>query len=664
MPSESKNFTAALILAGKIDSSFTASAMKAAKTLEKLEKMTQKMSGGKSGFANMSSGMNEHFGRMESRAKTFAARMKEHLSNAFDFTVGNLLANGISNAFEGIKGAVEEGSKTAAEREVLKTQIGTLLNNKGQGNQTDSFVRALRYYSDKESVFHYAAVAQAGQQLLAAKYGTTDAVSKINELGELAPNDEKLGLVTSIDAAVHNRGYLTKGDLSRMQADAKVPIYSALLKAMGKDDNLKNESDLFKQLRNPQKSPVPAKFWDEAIKILAEGAFKGHQAEQLKTFEGQWTSLDDKIKDVSAGLGGLFNAFSMPVMNWLNEADPNKIQDYFDQFRYGATALGQAASQIGRSLTTGEAAEKLKALGSSIAGLANAVTGNAFAGFDKWFTKTTHPVFTEYGQQMEESWNLSPEGQTAVDKITSTITGWETGITTTLNAISSNWNTVKDGMIAAATVWGASKVAGLAGGIAPGLSTAEEVAAGASVANPLTLGLTAGLSATAWTAWKQQQNDSTGSALRRAAQFSPDFGGVAPHEGEGDDTSTSFPNLGLDQRYKRWQTQATNSTFTDLYQKGGPSMNDMHFATDHGADASASSAAQSLQKLVQPSDDASKALEGLQSPTSDAAKHITDLASAAAAAVAAFHQAAAAAASFHMPSAGEMIGQTMRTQMG
>jgi hypothetical protein len=220
--------------------------------------------------------------------------------------------------------------------------VHTLLRNKGEENKTDALLMQMRTYADQESVFQYLPVAGVAAQMLVSKYKTEDILPEMRKIGELARDDETLKLVGDITAQVHQRGYITKMDLTRMQKDAKVPIYEYLLKAMGQEDTLPNEIALFKRLRTPAKNPVSAEYFEKAESMMAAGPFKGHQIEQLMTFQGQFNSVLDRTKDVMEGVGTTWNKFVYPLMRLVNQIKPAQILGFFSQAVPKAAQLGEA----------------------------------------------------------------------------------------------------------------------------------------------------------------------------------------------------------------------------------------------------------------------------------------------------------------------------------
>jgi len=188
-------------------------------------------------------------------------------------------------------------------------------------------------YADMESVFHYKPVADAAAQMLVSGYKEKAILPEMRKLGEISRDDETLKLVAQIFSQGHQRGYITKADLNRLAADAKVPIFPALLKAMGAGDTRQSRIALFKRLRTPSKDPVDWKFMEGALNILTGpgGALHGHQMEQLMTFAGQKSSFDERIKDAEEGLVRIFNKFVYPWMRMINKISPTTILGWFSQ---------------------------------------------------------------------------------------------------------------------------------------------------------------------------------------------------------------------------------------------------------------------------------------------------------------------------------------------
>jgi hypothetical protein len=336
---ESKIFTALLKLSARLDGSFRSSIQSAERQLQHLDNITKKIGHGSGSSFNLMARNAEHsFNRIGRGAALMHSKVMEGLRFGLGFGIGDALFSGAERAV----GLVGEGSGIAAEREQIAVQMRTILENQKQGDKLQTLLNQMRIYSDSESVFRYNTVAGAASQMLVSKYKPGEVLPEMRKLGELARNDEQLALVADIYSQGKNQGYVTKGLLTRLQKDAKVPIYSALLQAMGKQDNLQSESELFKRLRNPNKNPVGWEYMEKALNILTGpgGALHGHQKEQQQTFGGQLNSVLDRWNDILGGIGGAANKFALPLMNEINKISPVEIQSWFDNLSNGAQKFG------------------------------------------------------------------------------------------------------------------------------------------------------------------------------------------------------------------------------------------------------------------------------------------------------------------------------------
>lgn len=337
--SDLKVFATKVLFGGSLESSFNSAVNNVQRGFKGIEQSARAMSSSSGGFfSNLSKSARTNFAAIESTAK----RTKSTLDGLFGRVgFGGVLVGG-GAAYEGFN-LIKQGMGIAAERETVATQLHTVLGNQGRADFLQPLIKQLRTYSDMESVFHYLPVADAASQMLVSKYKPEKILPEMRKLGELAKDDDTLKLVADIYSQGNNMGYVTKGLLTRLQKDAKVPIYSALLQAMGKQDTLPNESALFKRLRSPQKDPVPWAMMEKALDILTGegGALHGHQMAQLQTFQGQASSFDDRIKDVMGGAGGLANVFSMPILKAFNMISPTQIQEVFDRWKGAAQSAGE-----------------------------------------------------------------------------------------------------------------------------------------------------------------------------------------------------------------------------------------------------------------------------------------------------------------------------------
>jgi hypothetical protein len=495
MSGHSAIFSSWLKLGTKLDGSFGATVGKAEQRIKRLEETSNKF-GNSNAFTKWESSANRAFGKVESRAE------RAHRKISGLFTGLGAKVAGIVTAFGGAWGAFEaikHGSEISGERESIATQLKTLLENQNKGEYLQTLINQMRTYSDMESVFRYNTVANAAGQLLASKFKPEQILAQMRTMGELARDDETLKQVSDINAGVMNRGYVTKGDLNRMQQDAKVPIYSALLKAMGREDNRENEIALFKQLRTPSKNPVDAKYFFAAEKALAEGQFKGHQMAQLETFKGQLSSLKDRADDVFKGVGDSFNSFAWPVMHEINKISPVQIQSWFDRATKTARRFG---TEIASAFDVEAKAGKLQEIASHFSSIFSQATTNVakligvFGAGDSTF-ETTEKIIEKFNDAL--AW---------VDKHAKTI--FNTFVMLqglSLAAKVAEWTTAFAGLAGA---MGKIPVLGKAFGAVPGferaaaaeaaLPTAEALGE-ASIINPVTLGLGVAGGA-AWTTWK------------------------------------------------------------------------------------------------------------------------------------------------------------------
>jgi hypothetical protein len=383
-------------------------------------------------------------------------------------------------------GMVGEGSGIAAEREGIAVQMRTILENQKQGDKLQSLLNQMRVYSDSESIFRYNTVAGAASQMLVSKYKPDQILGEMRKLGELAKGDDQLSLVADIFSQAHNQGYVTKGLLTRLQKDAKVPIYSAILEALGKKDNLANESALFKQLRNPTKNPVPVEYLEKDLNILTGpgGALFGHQKEQQQTFAGQLNSLKDRWADVMSGMGGAWNKMALPIMKEVNQISPLAIQKWFDGLTESASKFGV---DLAKAFDIEGKAGKLQEIGDrlgSIWGRSVQEVGKLFGVFSNSTTQTTVEILNK------------------IDAGLGWIDTHMTSITTAVKAFVGAWAGLKVLGIAAevANIGKALSVPALLGG-GEAAAGAAVTGVGASLVSPAVFGA-AGAAALGYTAYK------------------------------------------------------------------------------------------------------------------------------------------------------------------
>jgi hypothetical protein len=195
---DSKIFTALLKLSAKLDGSFKASINKAAQSLERLDRLANKMGhSGSDGFNKMGNSASRAFSRIEHGADRAHSKIKS-LFDGLGFGLGFGAGSALFGAVERAAGMIGEGSNIAAERQGIRTQLHTVLSNQGRGDFTALLDSQMRTYSDMESLFRYNTVAGSAAQMLVSKYKPEQILPEMRKLGELAATDDQFKLVTDI----------------------------------------------------------------------------------------------------------------------------------------------------------------------------------------------------------------------------------------------------------------------------------------------------------------------------------------------------------------------------------------------------------------------------------------------------------------------------------
>jgi hypothetical protein len=657
MAGNSKTFEALLKLKAKLDGSWGTTIRNAENQLKGLDKVTKMMGKGASNsFSHLAHSADKSFSHMETSASRAARKISsvfEGVKFGFGFGIGGALLSG----GERLAGMIGEGSGVAAEREGIATQMRTILENQKQGDKLQSLLNQMRVYSDSESIFRYNTVAGAASQMLVSQYRPNEILPELRKLGELAKDDDTLKLVADIYSQGKNQGYVTKGLLTRLQKDAKVPIYSALLEAMHKRDNLKNETALFKQLRTPGKDPVPWQYMEKALNILTGpgGALYGHQKEQQQTFAGQLNSVKDRWADILSGMGGAFNKFALPMMNEINKISPIAIQDWF-------TTLTEQSQKFGQDL-------------------AKAFDISAKAGTLQDIGNRIGSIFGKSAQSVAKLFGVFTQGASTTDTVVAIIGKLDQA----LSWLDNNWGKVTEGVkrlteamiafkaiqvvsvfasIANALVGINSGLAGMAGGMSKVIGLGESAAVpevlgagiGATAATSAVLGTGVGLAyLLGKDAYAGQDKSMTSAAI--LAQRSADLSQGGSKLGDAD------KNAAMEAHWKRSQQvhEMGNSAWKGMGDNWNNTMKtgaDMVRPMTDWWNSLQAQLKASDDAQIHAADDAARSMSNLHASADPAASSLGKLPSAADAAVAALHAMAAQISSFKMPTVGGTASST------
>lgn len=234
--------------------------------------------------------------------------------------------------------------KTARELETMSTQLQVFT---GSSEKAQFLFKNITDYA-KETSFYVKDIMQATTLLMAGGVGSKEAIPIMKKLGDIAPDNTRLGRLAMAYGRVNAKGFMSGQEnmmFNRggwfnplMQLARKRAEEAGLLK---KGDEVTKGSAAEKFVRDAQATmyemvkhkQFTLKMLDEALEYATSkgGMYYQHQAEQVKTFTGAFSNMLD-VMQINAGMAlqklfpifkELMKAVTAIPFDWLSTAFEN-----------------------------------------------------------------------------------------------------------------------------------------------------------------------------------------------------------------------------------------------------------------------------------------------------------------------------------------------------
>jgi hypothetical protein len=234
--------------------------------------------------------------------------------------------------------------KTARELETMSVQLQTFT---GSSEKAKFLFKGITDYA-KETSFYVKDIMQATTLLMAGGVGAHDAIPVMKKLGDIAPDNARLGRLAMAYGRVNAKGFMSGienmmfnrgGWFNPLMQLARKQAEEAGLMKKGEEVTKGSAAEKFITEAQARLSEMvknkefTLKMLDEAIEYSTSkgGMYYQHQAEQVKTFTGAFSNMLD-VFQINAGLAlqklfpifkELMKAVTAIPFDWLSDAFEN-----------------------------------------------------------------------------------------------------------------------------------------------------------------------------------------------------------------------------------------------------------------------------------------------------------------------------------------------------
>jgi tape measure domain-containing protein len=426
----------------------------------------------KAGAKNVETAHRSVFQNITSLAMKSAGKVHEKFVDTFKdigkevakgavFGVGFEAAGLAGRAVEGGKEFAGEAVSMRAERESMQAQMETILKSRGQMAAFDSIDMMLRNLEGRRIPERYNQMLEASIQLMASAPGKFENVDKLRDmltkLGDVSRTPEAFSLATQAFSRMLAEGKVDAQHLRELAIDTGYNFRGAMADALKvTPDEL---TDLMKKHKLTAEQTMQGLFGAiDAITGPGGPAYQ-HGLAQLKGLKGMFTIWGGHMDDLQESFGRQMENVISPVMTTLFEhLTPAELTHAFDKWTPMMKGFGDSIAYLMESITKGPSAADIKGIGDAFKSLFGQIFGTGGAAMFR--TVQGGPGGVETMQVMNTQWKA------ALDKWASRIEKVLADIEHTVQFISDHWNTIKDGMLLAATAWAGMKAYDFAKSIA------------------------------------------------------------------------------------------------------------------------------------------------------------------------------------------------------
>lgn len=439
---ESRTFEASLKLLAKLDGSFQRSIKQAEGMMKSLEKQAQM----EKGFSRMESNSKRSFGRVSEHGKSAAKEIGESFKRVMETTGGVFLGEKLREAFDKAgdmaKEFISSSFEVRATREVLQNQqqaaFRSLDTKPGYSLNSKEMDTWIRNQEGQTTPRTYREQMEATNLLATTgKFKSTSSLEHmVSMLADTSKDSESYALAARAISRMFAGGKLDFRHVGEFAADTGYNLSDPLMQVTG----AKTQADLEKMIKKAG-GAKSLEWLQKAMEILTGkgGAAYEHAAQQLIGLNGIMSKWTGHLEDLKESFGkNVLEPFLQPISDELGTfLTSGSLTHAFDSFESKFSEIGKTFASTLADLTKGDKLKTLEAMGTSFENFFKRVTGwggTRNTGAGKGVRKT--PAM-QYADRIER---------------------FEIAITNSMNFITTNWETVKNSMIALAGIWAGSKV--------------------------------------------------------------------------------------------------------------------------------------------------------------------------------------------------------------
>jgi hypothetical protein len=415
------------------------------------------------------------------RLQEAGAKAAEHISHSFKhafheigtevmkgigfgagFSIVGNISQGIGSIMEGAKEFAHGAVEVHAEREALQSTIHSILSSQGRGGQAAEMDMMFRQFEGQKGPETYQQLSMATTQLLGAapeRFKTVGSVeTQLQHLADVSRDATAFSGVTQAYTRILAEGKVDAGHLREMSVDTGFNFKKAMADALKVTPEQLSEM-IAKHKLSGEKS-IEALMKGMELITGPGGAAYQHAEAQLQGLNGIFKRFEGHFQDFQDSFGMQMENFLRPIANTvLSYLTPSVLTHAFDQFEGLAKGFGQSIAYLvdvfGKDIGKEGNVAKFIKLGDAIKGFFATV----FNLGKEPMTITSHISPNETGEI------LNPRWQAKLDELSKTVSEAAEKLAGMINAITANWQTIKDGMLVVATAWAGKKVYDIAKGI-------------------------------------------------------------------------------------------------------------------------------------------------------------------------------------------------------